>query len=198
MKKKKVGFYGGTFDPIHFGHINLALEIASAHQLDEVLFCPAAINPHKQGVPPNIPLEHRLKITELGIDGIKHFKMTDIEVNRKGPSYTIDTLEELDSLSKNDYFLVLGDDALKGFTKWHRYRDILKLAPLLIGTRYPHLAIQSEDPILNTAIQSGMTKIPIMEISSTEIRNRLKKNLYIRHLVPDKVVDYIYQNHLYY
>jgi nicotinate-nucleotide adenylyltransferase len=196
--KKKIGLYGGTFDPIHFGHINLAINVAEAHKLDEVLFCPAAISPHKQDKPPSVSLEHRIKMAQLGIEGIKNFRVIDYEACRPGPSYTIDTIEELNSLSSSHYYLIIGDDMIQDFPRWHRYKDILKMSTLLVGSRYPQLLPPVNDPILSTAIHSGTTKIPIMEISSTEIRSRLKKRLYIGHLVPGKVVDYIYQNDLYY
>jgi nicotinate-nucleotide adenylyltransferase len=201
----KIGFFGGSFDPIHFGHLNLAVELMEAHQLEQVLFCPAKINPHKINQE-NASINHRMEMVKLAIDDNSNFKLLDLESKRKGISYTLDTLRELiakEELSPNrrKFFLLLSDEAILRFFNWHKPDEIVKIVPLLIGSRLPltkNLLPEKLDQSIYEAITKGWTKTSRMDISSTAIRNRLKKKLYCRHLLPQKVLDYIYQNHLYY
>lgn len=200
--KKNVGIYGGTFDPLHFGHINLALGIMEAQSLDEVWFCPAKINPHKVEHRNPVSTKHRMAMLKLALQDIPHIKILDIEVKRNGPSYMIDTLRELIEKKEEypcNFKLILGDDAIPGFFKWREPKEIVRLVPLLVGRRFPDIKpIELEgDPEICGAIQKGFTPTHIFDISSTEIRERIHNKLYIGHLVPSKVVDYIYTNHLY-
>lgn len=197
-KLKRIGLFGGTFDPIHFGHLNLAVEILEAHHLDEVWFCPAKENPHKMGRA-TIPVKARLEMTALGIEGFSHFKVIDVEASRSSPSYTIDTLELLVSQHKEcEFGLILGEDCVKDFPRWHRYKDILTIASLYIGSRKTGLfEINGLDPILIEKIRKGITPTKNIEISATDIRKRLSEGLTCRHLVPAKVVDYILAHQLY-
>lgn len=204
-ENKHVGIYGGTFDPVHFGHLNMALEILEAHDLDEVWFCPASINPHK--VENNsVSGSHRLKMLELALEDYPNFGIIDIEIKRGGPSYMIDTLLELIEGEKHrsyprEFSLIIGEDSVPGFFRWRRAAEIVKLVPILIGSR--SCSIQQPqalegDPEICAALKKGMTPTRIMEISATEIRERVQNNLYIGYLVPWKVVDYIYTHHLYF
>lgn len=201
---KHVGLYGGTFDPIHFGHINLALEMMEYHQLDEVWFCPAHCNPHKVGTESSSSV-HRLKMLELALEHLPSFGIVPNELQREGPSYTIDTLRELILEEQKEpypsrFFLILGEDAVPGFFHWKEVNEIIRLAPPLVGKRFvdeSFLELEGESEILH-ALRKGETPTRVMDISATNIRERVLKGLYIGHLVPSKVVDYIYQNHLYY
>jgi nicotinate-nucleotide adenylyltransferase len=199
IQKKKVGFYGGTFDPIHLGHINLALEILEKHNLDEVWFCPANVSPHRQRAD-HTTAEHRLNMVKLAISDIPQFKLIDIECKRGGVSYTIDTLKQLiEKHGKTDqFYLILGDDSLKGFMQWKDPQAIVDLVPILIGRRSEG-SIQWDifPPKILQALKDGFTPTRLMAISGTDLRDRLQKGLYCGHLVPSKVMDYIYQNHLY-
>jgi len=199
----KIGFYGGTFDPIHFGHINLAIRIQEFHHLDQILVCPAALSPFKKGSQP-VPLQHRLKMVELSIQDIPGFKLLDWEAKRAPPSYTIDTLNALKMHDKqaginNSYFLILGGDSIAEFPRWKSPQEILTIAPLLIGQREADQVFIREDSPdwLKDAALKGATTIPVMEISGTDIRQRLEKGLYCGDLVPQKVLDYISQYNLY-
>lgn len=196
MHKKKIGFFGGSFDPIHFGHLNLALEIKQAKNLDEVVFCPTYINPTKQSNDKGASIEERLEMIKLATDGIDHFRVSDIEAKRQGISYTVDTLETLTKENQDaQIFLILGLDAALGIANWKDPEKILSLATPLIGLRDS----KSLDENLKyyTVLKKGLVETRLLDISSTEIRKRLQLKLYIRHLVPSKVVDYIYQHHLY-
>ena len=184
-----VGLIGGTFDPIHFGHIHLGVMMMEAHDLKEVWFIPSVQNPLKKES--LTPFQHRYKMVELAIKGIPHFKVLPIESERKPPSYTIDTVLELKKrYPKEDFHLLLGDDHLDSLSQWKDVNKIFELAPPFIASRNP--IPQDIIPL----IKNGITKIPILEISSTMIRDRLKKKLYCNHLIPEPVLDYIQQNRL--
>lgn len=200
---KKIGIFGGSFDPIHLGHVNLATEILEARHLDEIWFCPAAINPHKeQGSSANAG--HRLNMINLAIADTPFFKILTAELDRQGPSYTVDTLRALiesqhNQIDPDHFFLIIGDDAVQSFHRWHQAKEIVRLVPLLIGQRSPSIDLENlkGEPTIIEAIKKGMTPTRIMEISSTEIRDRLSKKMYCGHLLQAKVLDYILSHHLY-
>lgn len=198
-RMKKIGVYGGTFDPIHFGHLNLAIDILEARELDEIWFCPARLNPHKQAAQPVADITHRVEMLRLAISDIPQFKIIEIEAKKEGPSYSIDTLRALLASEKNNNFsLILSDDVIPGFFNWHQPEEIVKLVPLLIGRRSTtRVSPLIGNPVIVKAFEDGMTPTHFMDISSTEIRRRLAKGLYCGHLVPEKVMDYIYRNQLY-
>ena len=198
----KVGVYGGTFDPVHFGHLNLAIEMMEAHRLEEVWFCPAFQNPHKADDPATSP-EHRLRMLELAMADIPGFRLLPMEIARGGPSYTIDTLETLlakerESANPRTLYLILGADAMPGFFQWHKAKLIVRLVSLLVGTRTSFdIQCLEGPPEICSALQKGLTPIHIMDISSTDIRKRLQQGLYCGHLVPKKVLEYIKFHRLY-
>lgn len=201
---KKIGFYGGTFDPIHYGHINLAISLLEAHGLDEILFCPAAVSPHKVAEPPIASGSHRLQMVELALEDVPRCNVLDKEIERGGSSFTIDTVKSLIEKSKNEnekvqYYLILGEDALPGLHRWKDVDELFSLAPPLVGARGENFTITSAalPPMIAKIIEEGWTEIPILSMSSTLIRNRLKKRLYCGHLVPEDVLDYIYEKELY-
>lgn len=200
IKQKQVGLYGGSFDPIHFGHLNLAMELMERHQLDEVWFIPATLSPHKIGLEP-APLSHRKTMIELAIQDIPQFYMKDLESHRPSPSYTVDTLQEILAAASHDphpsqFYLLLGEDTISDFFRWRSPELIVSLMPLLIGSRMgkwePASEVKQAQASVVRAIQVGMTQIRMMDISSTDIRQRLAKGLYCGHLVPAKVLDYIW------
>ena len=195
---KKVGIIGGSFDPIHFGHFGLALSLLEAHSLDEILWIPAKRNPLKKHMP--VADLHRMQMLKLALEDIPFFKISDLEIKREGASYTIDTLNELKrSNSNNQYYLLLGDDVISQFMKWKAPGEIVNLATLLIGARegaaLPDLSHFPDK--IKKSLLSGWTSIPILDISSTHLRKRLKDNLVCSHLMPAKVLDYIAAHHLY-
>jgi nicotinate-nucleotide adenylyltransferase len=192
---KKIGFFGGTFDPIHFGHIHLALQMLEIHHLECVLFCPAFQSPLKADRLPQVSAEHRLNMVKLAIEPIKNFLLLDYEVESKKNSYTIDTIRYLKKEGK-DVRLILGEDSLADLASWKEVQELLSQAPPFIGSRL--VSMPSSIPsFLQEKIKPGITKIPVLEISSTDIRERLRKRLYCGHLLPAKVLDYIYENGLY-
>ncbi len=183
MEDPLIGIFGGTFDPIHFGHINLALEIKERCDLSQIWFVPTNVSPFRKGQT-QTPAEQRLEMVKLAIADIKNFCCLDVEVKRAPPSYTIETIELLEKEHPNKKFaLILSDDVYAHFAVWKDAKKIREKVKLLIGRRN-----WSKDTIPTS----------IMEISGTKIRNRIQKRLYCDHLVPPKVLDYIYQNQLYF
>lgn len=200
MTKKRIGFYGGTFDPLHFGHINLALSLKELHQLDEVWFCPAWQSPHKNGEVYTTP-EQRLAMVKLAVEEIPNCKVLDLEIKRQGPSYTVDTLKELHQLyPQNKFFLLMGNDTAKSFFQWKDPKHLIELAKPLVGIRTTindfSLAPGTDMGVL-TVLMEGITETPIIEISSTEIRKKIVEKEYVGHLLPHKIMDYILDNSLY-
>lgn len=196
---QNIGIYGGTFNPVHFGHLNLAIEILEAHRLDEVWFCPAQCNPHKLKTQP-IAIEHRLKMLELALENVPKCRVLDFEALRPGPSYTIETLQALisqENSSSRRFSLIIGDDAIPGFFHWLQPEEIVKLVPIFVGKRGIVIPELKGNPEISSALSRGMTSTRILDISSTDVRKRLKLGLYCGHLVPAKVLDYIYANQLY-
>ena len=196
-----IGLFGGTFNPVHCGHLNLALELKERCLLKEVWWIPAQISPIRRDEPP-VEGHHRLNMLSLALEDISDFRINDFELKRPGPSYTIDTLKEL--LKKNErYVLILGEDTVLHFNEWKSSEEIVRYIPLLIGCRRRadlrrQLRALKMKESVEEGIQRGLVETSLMEISSTEIRKRIKKKLYCRHLVPSKVIDYIYENELYY
>jgi nicotinate-nucleotide adenylyltransferase len=194
--KKKIGILGGSFDPVHFGHLNLAVNMMEACQLDEVLFVPASVSPFKESAPPKASAQHRKQMLSLTIEPVGQFRLLDWELQSKGPSFTIDTVRKLCSDASSEFHLLLGDDQLENFARWKEAAELIRLAPPLIGTRErAHLA---KAPIeFQEKLRKVQVKIPRFEISSTEIRKRLSEKKFCGHLIPATVIEYIEEHQLY-
>jgi nicotinate-nucleotide adenylyltransferase len=202
-KTHLIGLFGGTFNPIHFGHLNLALELKEKKNLDEVWFIPSHQSPLRLNEP-LVSNVDRLSMLELAIASIPGFKICTEELDRPPPSFTIDTLRSLISKHPDCSFnLLLGEDALLKFQEWKEPLGIIHLAKLCIGSRHkaelikllPSLGLNEEVAL---AIQKNLVSTRQLEISATDIRERLKKRMYCGHLLPSKVLDYIYAHQLYF
>jgi len=180
---KKIGVFGGTFDPVHFGHLNLAINIMEECVLDEVLFVPASVSPFKEDSPPKALAEHRKEMLRLAIGPIKQFQVLDWELKSGGPVFTIDTVRKLAKDPSLQLHLILGEDHLASLHRWKEAEELVRLAPPLIGAR----GKSGEKTI----------KIPSFDISSTQVRDRLSQKKYCGHLVPAAVLEYINKNKLY-
>lgn len=196
----RIGIFGGSFNPVHFGHLNLAIEMLEKRELSKIYFCPTNISPFKQNTKP-ISAYHRLKMLELAVEAIPEFFILENELFRPGPSYTIDTIEELLKSEANlnaHYYLILGEDSLSGFHQWHRAKDIIRLTTLLVGVRSGSRPSACDDSEIQEAILAGLTPTKTIDISSSEIRERIRLEKHCFHLLPSKVLDYIYANRLYF
>jgi nicotinate-nucleotide adenylyltransferase len=202
MKQENIGFYGGTFDPIHLGHLNLLVELKEARHLDEVWVCPAGCSPFKQeGLA--AAAEHRLSMARLATADIPFVKVLEVELSKTGPSYTIDTLNALSEQMKAErrdvrLHLMLGDDSITSLPGWKQIDRLVTDYPLLIGKRLKTFPTIDQFPSsIYSAIERGLTPTSLFEISATQIRTRLLAGLYCGHLLHSKVLDYIHFHQLY-
>jgi nicotinate-nucleotide adenylyltransferase len=194
MSNKRIGLFGGSFDPIHFGHINLAISMLEENKVDEVIFIPAQVSAFKVNTPPRVSGKERLKMVQMAIEGIKEFSVSDYEINKKEVSYTVDTVNYFfENVSKN-LFLIMDEYVALDLDKWKSIDQIASKASFLIGQRKNSFPLEKKYTFLK---KENFIPIRELEISSTEIRARLKKKLYIGHLTSQLVVDFISKNHLY-
>ncbi len=191
--KRNIGFFGGSFDPIHFGHLNLAIQILEKLKLDKIIFCPTNVSPFKVQRPPKASSQDRFEMVKRAIKDIKEFELSSLEIKSKNISYTINTLEQI---KNNDNLrLIVTEDILLHFHKWKNYKDILKIAPLIVGVRNKFLE-KFKGKNFNLT-KKNFVKTHIFEISSTDIRKRLKNHKVCSHLIPKETLDYIYKRKLY-
>lgn len=198
---KKIGLFGGSFNPVHIGHLNVAVELLERRGLDEIRFIPAKQSPFKKGQEP-ISIGHRVAMLQKAVEPHPQLLVDTIEAERAPPSYSVDTIRTFsEKAPDHDYYFIMGDDALEGFLQWKEPEVIVSLARLLIVTRQ-HVPVDlfkfKDHPAIEQAVRNGLTPVRAVDISSTEIRERIQKRLYCRHLLPEKNMDYIYENHLYY
>jgi nicotinate-nucleotide adenylyltransferase len=194
-----VGILGGTFDPIHHGHLVIAEEAREALGLERVLLVPAATPPHKPGRPVT-PAAHRLAMVELAIAGNPAFEASRLELDRGGTSYTVDTLLALSELGASDLWFILSAEALAEFPDWRQPARILELCRLAVVPRAGHERLDAawlaasfpgrEDRV---AFLSG----PLLPISGSVVRRRAAAGRSVRYLVPDAVASYIADHALY-
>lgn len=187
-----IGIYGGNFDPIHIGHLITAQRVLELRNLEKILFIPANISPLKQDVS-TAAGEHRFEMVKVATSRNKSFLVSQIELERLGVSYTIDTLKTIKK-KYDDIELIIGFDNLLKFEKWYKPDEILKMCKLVVLHRKVDSDPQEKNKYFKEAI---ILDTPTIEISSTEIRKRVKDNLSIDYLVPLKVKEYIYENGLY-
>ncbi|MFA3781977.1 nicotinate-nucleotide adenylyltransferase [Melioribacteraceae bacterium 4301-Me] len=189
---KPIGIYGGTFDPIHIGHLICAQVVLEKRNLEKIFFVPCKISPFKQNEKPTED-KHRLEMIKLSITNSPHFDFSDYEINNERVSYTIDTIKEFKKYYQN-IELIIGYDNLVLFDKWKEPDKILELAKLIVMKRVNEIPTKGKHKYFDKAI---LVDTPTIEISSTEIRNRIKRRLTINYLVPEAVKEYIYNNKLY-
>ena len=194
MPSEKVGIFGGTFNPPHVAHLVAAENVCDHLKLDRVLFVPAAIPPHKLNEK-IISAELRLQMVKLSIRDNSKFEVCDIELRRSGPSYSIDTIVELKGkFPGDDFFFIMGIDLLTDFYSWKNPDKILNECNVVVMDR-PGFALASVDKELLRQVE--VVNVPSMDISSSDIRRRVKSGKSIKFLVPPAVEDYIYANSIY-
>jgi len=192
----KVGLFGGTFDPIHIGHLLLAEHTCEALHFDAVWFMPAADPPHKSRQPLATG-QQRLEMIRLAIEGNSLFQVTDIEMQRGGVSYTIDTIEELQRRFPGYAFsFLMGADMVNYLPKWHRIDDLAARIDF-VGVQRPGTLLQIDNLPAHIRDQVTMLEVPLFELSSTTIRERVRQGMSVRYRVPDRVYEFIQRNDLY-
>lgn len=216
MSGKPIGILGGTFDPIHFGHLRLAEEMLEQADLQQIRFIPAGNPPHRGS--PQVAAQQRSAMVQLAIAGQPAFVLDEREVMRDKPSYTVDTLRELRAElgAAQPLCLLMGGDAFLELHTWHEWEQLFELAHIVVGFR-PGFTLEERIHGATAELQSHYRRrlcataamaqhpnggvaelaIPKLEISATDIRCRVAEGRSIRYLLPDAVADYIHQHHLY-
>jgi nicotinate-nucleotide adenylyltransferase len=214
----KLGILGGTFDPIHIGHLVLAESCWDFFGLDKIVFIPAKIPPHKMNR--DITSEQfRYEMIKIAISNYKHFELSNVELNRTGPSYTVDTVQNLITLGQ--IFLLMGHDSFLEIESWHKYQVLFSICKIIvvirpgfesflsdeknrISEKYPLLKTVdlTKDKLHSKTVSSAdwdicFFPIPGLAISATEIRKKVFDHKSIRFLVPESVQNYIYEHKLY-
>lgn len=208
---KKIGVFGGTFNPVHYGHLRVALECKQALQLDEMRMMICSQPPHREQ--PGVNALQRKKMLELALADSDELMLDARELEREGPSYSVDTLKSLKAdFSESALFMVIGSDSFQALNTWHSWDEILELCNIVIARR-PDAAADESSTVGNLltdrfiqdfqqASQSVSGKvIPVavsqLEISATNIRNLIKRDRSPKYLLPDSVLNYIKENLLY-
>ena len=189
---KPVGILGGSFDPIHLGHLITSYDVLEKRDLEKIIFVPCHISPHKTDQKPTEDI-HRLNMVKLAIEQYPYFESSDYEIRKGDVSYTYNTLVELKK-SYNQIELIIGLDNLIVFDKWYRPDDILQLATVVVMKREIDNIPVKHNKYFDSVI---LLETTLIDISSTEIRERVKNNEPIDYLVPSKVKEYISQHGLY-
>lgn len=197
-KVRQIGVYGGSFDPVHFGHLRSALEVKQTLNLDELRFIPSGNPPHKSG--PRASAADRVAMLECAIASCPGLVIDTREIERQKPSYTLDTLKSLQSdFPEARFTLIIGTDQFSVFDTWHRWEEILEFVSLAVMER-PQESISAVGAgILQGRFASTVTTIPVtqLDISSTRIRRELEHGTDIQFLLPYAVREYIIQHKLY-
>jgi|AntRauTorckE6833_2_1112554.scaffolds.fasta_scaffold41281_2 nicotinate-nucleotide adenylyltransferase len=204
----KKGIFGGTFNPVHLGHIHAAEAALDQLGLDEIVFIPVFIPPHKDFKDP-VSSEHRIRMLEKALEKKQKFFVSEVEIVRKGSSYTIDTLEELNKKESCELYFIMGSDSFCSFHKWYRYKDIKKTANLAVvyrpGFEINRKNLENQGYFFKEKNSFGhpeykdisFIEVDGKDISSTSIREFVKNKKSINSLVDGKVADYIEKKGLY-
>jgi len=213
-KKKRIGLFGGTFNPIHLGHLLGAEEIRNTFGLDEVIFIPSAIPPHKD-LNEIIDVKHRLEMVRLATASNLFFSISDVELSRPGKSYSIDTIRYFCRKNNRDLFFILGREAFVEIETWKDYQDLFTLCHFIVMTRpgfqKTPVALQlpqSLTPVFQYDIETMVwthisgyhlyfKEISFLDISSTRVRQLIERRESIGHWVPPEVEAYIQNQGLY-
>lgn len=197
---KRVGIMGGTFDPIHLGHLVVANEVLSTYNFDKIIFVPAGKPPHKDGM--RASSWDRYIMTNLATMSNDNFIVSDIEIKKTGKCYSVDTLKELKTIYENtEFYFITGADAVLELPNWHEPKELLSLCKFIavsrpgISRENVELKIKEIEKELNGHIE--ILQIPMLQISSTNIRERFSKGISSKYLLHESVEQYIIKNNLY-
>ncbi len=193
-RSSRLGVFGGTFDPPHIGHVSLARELQESGALDEILWIPVRLPPHKPANPLTSP-EHRMEMARAATEGCAHQSVSDIEISREGPSYSIDTLRALRlECPEATLVLIMGSDQFAELAEWREADEVVRLAHVCVWAR-DGVQLTAVLPALN--VEWSAADVPPVEVSSTEVRERVREGRPYRHLVPVGVADIIEREGLY-
>ena len=202
MNHMKIGIMGGTFDPIHIGHLLLGEFAYENFHLDEIWFLPNGNPPHKTTDESGVSLDDRIEMVKLATDDVPYFRLNLYEASSKKHSYTYSTMRALREMyPEHEFFFILGADSLFSIEQWKNFREIFPSCTILAAMRDDKdtESMQAQIRYLNEKYGADirLLQAPLVEISSTTIRRRAEKGLSIRYMVPDVVSEYIQSNALY-
>jgi nicotinate-nucleotide adenylyltransferase len=205
---KGIGIFGGTFDPVHTGHLIIAEQTRESLELEKIVFIPNGDPPHKDSV--YTDKKFRLEMVKLAVADNENFAVSEIETAKEGLSYTVDTIAELKQSLDNELFFIMGADSLVSIKTWHRYEELLEMCNFAV---FPRLTVNNDKTIeyqdqgkLQLWIENNLKTsggkfifidFPMLDISSTEIRRKIKGKKSLRYLVPGRVIEYINEKKLY-
>jgi nicotinate-nucleotide adenylyltransferase len=191
LENKKIGIFGGTFDPVHYGHLIIAERAREQFNLNLVIFVPAGIPPHKKKV--YASPEDRFNMVKIAIMDNPFFKVSDIEIFKKDACYTYNTLKELKKKFPNyEIFLIIGEDSLYDIPNWYKANELVKEVIFLVAKRSENINFNIKIPIKYRIIDA-----PFIDISSTYIRSCIFENKTVKYLTPEGVIEYIKKKGLY-
>ena len=191
----RLGIVGGTFDPIHNGHLLLARSVSEKMNIDRVLFIPSATPPHKDHRDDIAPSDCRWAMVELALQHIEDFEASRSELDRPGRSYTVDTLRQLrQDHPDSEFFLIIGTDNTHDLVNWHDPEGILGLCTVVAGSRTIDTNGLGVDAI---GARVQVVDTPVIDLSSTQIRRRVRAGLPVHSMIPDMVATYIHERRLY-
>jgi len=211
-KNRRVGLFGGTFNPIHLGHLRGAEEIRELFHLEEVVFVPSSIPPHKMKEKV-VEASHRLEMVKLAVSGNPHFSVSDVEISRPGKSYSIETIKYFRERRQDAFFFILGSDAFIEIETWKEFQNLFSLCHFVVMTRP---GPQKETPPLPRTLAPNFRYAPeekawihvsgymlyfkeisFLDISSTKVRELIEIGRSVRYLIPPEVETYIREHSLY-
>lgn len=210
----RIAVFGGTFNPVHYGHLRLAEEARETCGLDQVVFMPTYVTPHKL-TESLTPARVRFELVRRAIEDNPGFSVSDIEIRREGRSFTVDTVRELLQDNASSVSLILGSDSFNDIASWHEYEDLMGMASFIVAPRpnHPPKALDKVLPVelaakfwydsgVNAFVNSGGNSITYLEttpidISSSDIRERVGKGRTVRYLLPDSAIEFIKKEGLY-
>jgi nicotinate-nucleotide adenylyltransferase len=196
MEKKRIGLFGGTFNPIHCGHVKAAESVQNIFSFDRILFIPSYLPPHKESVDV-ASAAHRLKMVELALASFDRFFPSSVEIDARGTSYSILTLNKIKEMfPQTEAFFLLGIDAFLEIETWKDYEDVLEQCSFVVMSR-PGFRLSEAKDILTEKYKIYLLSINTLDISSSEVRERIRKNQPIEGLVPENVENYIKERRLY-
>jgi len=200
MKNRKVGIMGGTFDPIHLGHLVVANEVLNIYNLDEIIFIPAGNPPHKKGM--GASSWDRYLMATMAVLSNDKFTVSDMEIKNPAKSYTLNTLRELtNKYLDTEFYFITGTDAVIDLPNWHEPEKLLNLCKFIAVSRPGISKERAESKIaeINSEFNGNieLLQVPMLQISSTDIRDRFNRGISAKYLLPESVEQYIIKNNLY-
>lgn len=187
--KRRVGILGGGFNPVHMGHLIIAEQVRAQLDLDEFYLMPSFISPHVDKKE-TIDSSHRVEMLQLATSDNPHLSIELSEVHRKGKSYTYDTMKALKEMNPDtDYYFVIGGDMVDYLPKWYRIDELMQMIQF-VGVNRPGSVVESNYPLI-------WVDVPLMGISSSMIRKKIKANCSVKYFLPENVLNYIHKKGLY-